>query len=132
MLRTPVLAGRAFESQDTQDGQLVAIVNDAFVTQYLKGNDPIGESVWLGRTKGGSAEIVNVVAEIRDDNDPRTGYPQIYVPFAQEPSADACLILRSQGNRRPSRSISCPKLGAESPPWIRDSRCSTQRRSTTA
>jgi hypothetical protein len=36
-----------------------------------------------------------VVAEIRNNSDPHTGYPQIYVPFAQEPSAEAYLITRS-------------------------------------
>src|SRR5437879_8471206 len=46
--------------------------------------------------KDSSAEIVGVVAEIRNDGDPHTGYPQIYVPFAQEPSAGAYLLLRPQ------------------------------------
>ncbi len=98
VLRTPVLAGRAFESRDAQDGRPVAIVNDAFVAQYLKGKNPIGEPVWLSRIKDGSAEIVGVVAEIRNDTDPRTGYPQIYLPFAQMPSAGAYLVVRPQGN----------------------------------
>src|SRR5205807_4613674 len=69
----------------------------AFALQYLRGKNPIGESVWLSRMKDRSAEIVGVVAEIQYDSDPHTGYPQIYVPFAQEPSADAYLILRPQG-----------------------------------
>src|SRR5207249_12145623 len=54
--------------------------------------------VWLSRMKDGSAEIVGVVAEIRNDSDPHTGYPQIYVPFAQEPSAGAYLLLRPPSN----------------------------------
>ena len=98
VLRTPVLAGRTFETRDTQDRPPVAIVNDAFVAQYLKGKNPIGEPVWLGRMKNTPARIVGVVAEIRNDNDPRAGYPQIYIPFAQEPSADAYFLLRPQGN----------------------------------
>jgi len=98
VLRTPVLAGRIFESRDTQDGPLVAIVNDAFVSQYLRGKNPIGQSVRLSRMKDSSAEIVGVVAEIRNDGDPHIGYPQIYVPFAQEPSAGAYLLLRPPSN----------------------------------
>jgi putative ABC transport system permease protein len=95
-LRTPVLTGRAFEARDSQGERLVAIVNDAFVSKYLPGKNPIGQSAWLSRMKDRSAEIVGVVAEIREDTDPHRGYPQIYVPFAQEPSADAYLILRPQ------------------------------------
>ena len=32
------------------------------------------------------------------ERDPHTGYPQIYVPFAQEPSAAAYLLLRPQSS----------------------------------
>ena len=96
MLRTPVLAGRVFEARDSQDGRLVAVVNEAFVSQYLREKNPIGVPVWLSRMKDRSAEIVGVVAEIREDSDQHTGYPQIYVPFAQEPSAEAYLIVRLQ------------------------------------
>ena len=98
VLRTPVLAGRTFEARDTQDGPPVAIVNDAFAACYLRGKNPIGESVWLDRMKGTPARIVGVVAEIRNDGDPHTGYPQIYVPFAQNPSAGAYLLLRPQAS----------------------------------
>ena len=96
MLRTPVLAGRVFEARDSQEGRLVAVVNEAFVSQYLREKNPIGVPVWLSRMKDRSAEIVGVVAEIREDSDQHTGYPQIYVPFAQEPSAEAYLIVRLQ------------------------------------
>ena len=95
-LRTPVLAGRVFEPRDSYNGPLVAIVNDALVSQYLQGKNPIGQSVWLSRVKDRAAKIVGVVAEVRTDSDPHMGHPQIYVPFAQEPSADAYLILRPQ------------------------------------
>ena len=72
----------------------MAIVNDAFVSQYLPGKNPIGQSVRLSRMKDRSAEIVGVVAEIREESDPHTGYPQIYVPFAQEPSDVAYVLMR--------------------------------------
>jgi putative ABC transport system permease protein len=97
VLRTPVLAGRAFEPRDAQNGPRVAIVNDAFVSQYFREKNPMGQAVWLSR-QDASAEIVGVVAEIRNNSDPHTGYPQIYVPFAQEPSAAAYLLLRPQSS----------------------------------
>jgi hypothetical protein len=82
-LRTPVLVGRVFEDRDGPESNLVAIVNDAFVSQYMRGENPIGRSVQLGRLKDHSAEIVGVVAEIRNDSNPRAGLAQVYVPFEQ-------------------------------------------------
>jgi putative ABC transport system permease protein len=97
-LRTPVLSGRAFETRDIQDDRLVAIVNDTFVAQYLRGTNPVGQAIVLGRMKDRSAEVVGVVAEIREDSDPQRGYPQVYVPFAQAVPQEAYLLMRAPGD----------------------------------
>ena len=41
-LGIPLLRGRSFSTADTMDAQHVAIVNQAFVSRYLPGLDPIG------------------------------------------------------------------------------------------
>jgi ABC-type antimicrobial peptide transport system permease subunit len=94
IMRMPVLSGRAFGARDVQNGRLVTIVNDAFVAQYLKGLNPIGQQVRLSKMKNLPAEIVGVVGEIRMDSDPHRGNPQAYVPFAQSPTSDAYLVVR--------------------------------------
>ena len=95
ILKTPLIAGRAFDRSNAPDRHLAAIVNDSFAKQYFPGVDPIGRVMQLGRMDKRDATIVGVVTEIRETNDAQKNYPQIYVPFAQAPTADAFLIVRT-------------------------------------
>ncbi len=84
-----------YNPRDSQDARLVAIINDAFASQFLRGKDAIGQSVWLGAKAARPVEIIGVVAGIRG-SDLRAGQPQIYVPFAQDPSSYAYFMVRQQ------------------------------------
>jgi putative ABC transport system permease protein len=91
----PVLRGRAFDERDTSASPPVVIVNQAFVDQFFKAEDPIGARILIG---GGAAnmrdlaeepirEIVGVVGSVRNGglaNDPGA---IMYMPQAQEPDA---------------------------------------------
>jgi predicted permease len=96
-MRIPLISGRAFDTRDAQNARLVVIINDALATQYLDGGNPVGQELRLGRLQDRAAEIVGVVREIRNGPDVHRGSPQVYVPFAQSPSADAYLIARPRG-----------------------------------
>jgi len=88
-------AGRTFSTTDEEGGPPVAIVNEAFVRRYFPDEDPIGQRVDIGRFRGEwiekslegpGAEIVGVVADIREISlrtDPRR---TVYVPAAQAPT----------------------------------------------
>ena len=52
-LATPLLAGRDFNERDTPNSPKVAIVNQSFVKQFLKGANPIGKRM---RTETGPGE----------------------------------------------------------------------------
>jgi putative ABC transport system permease protein len=56
-------AGRDFDAGDRLGGGHVAIVNEAFVRQYLPGRPALGERVRLGREGGPSHTIVGVVSD---------------------------------------------------------------------
>ena len=100
----PVVRGRAFDDdRDTGNSPPVIIVNQAFVKQYFKDGDPIGERIHVG---GGMAnmpeiatepirEIVGIVGDVRAGgigNDPG---PTMYMPLAQEPDALNALMQAS-------------------------------------
>ena len=75
--------GRDFSPSD-RTGQQVAIVNQAFVQQYLRGRNPLGatiRSAWDADTV--VMQVVGVVGDARymDLRDPAP--PMIYVPLAQ-------------------------------------------------
>ncbi len=96
VLRTPLLKGRAFSASDTESAPLVAVVNDAFVARHIRGENPIGQKVQLARLRSREAEIVGVVAEIREGGESLRdkGVAQLYVPFAQAATSDGYVLLR--------------------------------------
>ncbi|MEO5897797.1 MAG: ABC transporter permease [Vicinamibacterales bacterium] len=70
VLKTPILAGRAFTAGDLASGGEVAIVDQGFVDQVLEGRNPIGQQVRLverddaARDPNPWYEIVGVVKEL--------------------------------------------------------------------
>ena len=81
---TPLRRGRDFTAADHVGSQPVAVVNDAFVRQYLSGEQPIGQRVRLGFDPGTRYEIVGVVGDAVYAT-PREGMlPTLYVPVAQQ------------------------------------------------
>ncbi len=99
----PVVRGRAFDDRDTGSSPPVIIVNQAWVKQYFKDGDPLGERILVG---GGAAnmkelttepvrEIVGVVGDVRAGgigNDPG---PTMYMPQVQEPDGLNALMQAS-------------------------------------
>ena len=81
----PLVAGRDFSHEDTVSSPGVVIVNQALVQRYLKGTDPVGMRIKIGRF--GSANpwltVVGVTRDIRHGGlDSRAG-PHFYRPYTQ-------------------------------------------------
>jgi predicted permease len=100
-----VVGGRAFSAADTAAGESVAIVNQLAADRYFGGaSAAIGRQVTLsGRnTPAIAVTIVGIAADTRSPNITVTS-PQIYVPFAQQPSAAMTSLVRSvaPGDRLP-------------------------------
>jgi putative ABC transport system permease protein len=85
-----VVRGRTFSDQDTATSVRVAMVNEEFVRQYLKGLDPLQQRLTIeqiipGLPKLGPAvdwQIVGVFHDVRSFG-LRQEQPEIDVPFAQ-------------------------------------------------
>jgi putative ABC transport system permease protein len=74
----------------------VAVVNRAFVDQYLLGAGAVGKTVWLGdRAAGISAEIVGVVGNTRTDDLARAPAPEIYTSLLQQQAFSKHLVVRT-------------------------------------
>lgn len=88
-------AGRDFTTEDRRNSTAVAIVNDAFARRLLKGQDPIGARVMLGRD-GDIITIVGVVSDVVQDPRTRTvAGPEIFFPYAQETRWATYVVVRS-------------------------------------
>ena len=98
-LRIPVVAGRAFTEQDTQQGRGVIIINEALTRKYFPRENPIGQQILVGRIMGPifadtPREIVGVVGDTRDGGLGEPARPIYFEPLAQLP--DGIMALTNQ------------------------------------
>jgi putative ABC transport system permease protein len=98
-MRIPVLRGRAFTPADRTGTVPVVLINQTFVDRDWPGEDPIGKRVQLGAPDSPWRTIVGVVGDVRHSGLDTPPAPQIYLPIAQSPWADAlvALVVRSDG-----------------------------------
>jgi predicted permease len=103
----PLVAGREFESTDTQDAALVVILNEALAERLFPRRDPIGQRVaWTGDVlnfipvSGDWRTVVGVVGDTRSaalDAAPRAA---LYQPFDQEEVFAGSLVVRTNTDPR--------------------------------
>ncbi|MGB2985672.1 MAG: ABC transporter permease [Phycisphaerae bacterium] len=95
-LSVPLLRGRDFSAQDTENSPGVAIVNRAFADRYWPGQDPLGKRISREGAEGPFLEVVGVSKTVKHwliGEEPR---PYIYVPLTQNYRADfATLLVRT-------------------------------------
>jgi predicted permease len=75
-LRTPLLAGREFDTRDTPASPLAVIVNETFVERVFQGAAPIGRTVRLEVGVDQPGPVSHIVGLVRD-----TKYSSLREPF---------------------------------------------------
>jgi predicted permease len=106
VMQTPLRGGRFFTARDDENSPPVVLVDDIFVRQYFRGKNPIGKRLFIDSIDGRSAEIIGVVAHVKqwglsmDDTEPLRA--QLYFPFMQLPDKSmgtgVRVVVRSQGS----------------------------------
>jgi putative ABC transport system permease protein len=89
------ISGRDFSERDDPKSPPVVIINEAFVRQYLNGENPLGKTLTLGWGGDDPKEIIGVVGDVRHRSLSDTARPEMYVPQAQFPNAEITLLVRS-------------------------------------
>jgi putative ABC transport system permease protein len=86
-LGIPLRSGRAFTAADRAGSQPVAIVNDAFAREYLRGRDPLGVTMRLGdgEETPRQVHIVGVVGDVKHFGLEQETTIEVYVPIPQVP-----------------------------------------------
>jgi predicted permease len=115
------LKGREFDRTDTAGAPKVAVVNEAFVREFLPG-EAHPETRWLSfddsKPEGGSrTSIVGVVRDIRQDGIQQKIAPRVYLPFGQgeDPTFPPDTLVRTALPPAAVRAVvlrELPKLGA--------------------
>jgi putative ABC transport system permease protein len=103
VLRIPFKAGRAFSEVEINDARKVAVVNETFVSSYLRGENPIGRRVKLASLEALADpirepwfEIVGVVADVVNSGLQVSVQPEVWVPYTVTGSGAQVLLVRSQ------------------------------------
>jgi predicted permease len=86
----PLLEGRAFDDGDAAGRMPVIIVSRSFERRYFPGQSALGRRVHTS----GWRTIVGVVADVRMRDLDTTPLMQIYVPFWQNPTGSAAVVVR--------------------------------------
>jgi putative ABC transport system permease protein len=107
VLKTPILAGRAFAAADLAPGANVAIVDEGFVDQVLHGRNPIGQQVRFAqdpkdigvRPPNPWIEIVGVVKDLGMGSplDKQRG-AGLYLPASPDRFGQVYMIVHSRGD----------------------------------
>jgi predicted permease len=99
-----VLKGRSLDEHDTDTSTRVAMVNETFVSRFLPGVDPLGLRIVINDSRPvtsqgtpGEFQIVGVFHNVRGAGI-REDYPEIDVPFWQNPRPRASIALKTDGN----------------------------------
>jgi predicted permease len=109
-LHIPLLSGRTFTGEETARAAHMALVNRAFVKQFLGGADPIGQSVRSPMLKvdfsdfvsaenpDGWMQIIGVVDDARNDGLSRPVRPAIFLPYTLVLAPRMSLLGRAQSD----------------------------------
>ncbi|MGB6690653.1 MAG: ABC transporter permease [Terracidiphilus sp.] len=103
-LRTPMIAGRGFDANDTVDAPLVAIVNCKFAQNFFAGANPVGATFGIRQDAGKPDKLYRIVGLVEDTKyatlreDDR---PIAYLPVSQDPAPDLDLTMVVRSSQNP-------------------------------
>ena len=94
-LNIPLISGRGFTDQDTEQTTKVVVVNESMARQLWPGESPVGKRITIWRDEKFPREIVGIVGDTRASLDTEAG-SQMYVPYAQDANwTGMSLVIRT-------------------------------------
>ena len=87
IMKTPLLAGRFFSTQNDEHSPRVVVVDEVFAKKFFPGQVAVGKRIHL--KTGDLAEIIGVVAHVKqwglDSDDTQQLRAELYIPLVQMP-----------------------------------------------
>jgi len=96
-MRIPLLSGREFTLQDTETSQPVAVVNQALVDRYWRGQSPVGMRIQAGPK---SYTVVGVARNSNYHELNELSQPFVYLPTLQQYGPQQTIFVRVHGDPR--------------------------------
>ena len=99
VMQIPISRGRGFTEEDRKQSSPVAVINAEMARRHFAGEDPVGKrlslQVSLGEGEPAWREIVGVVGDVKHFGLDAEARPEIYVPYAQQPTSAMTMVVRS-------------------------------------
>ena len=108
-LHIKLVRGRLWSQAENEQGDFVAVVNEAFARRYWPQQDPIEQQLRLPSLKAsgpvlagspdsaGWRQVVGVIADLRNDGVDRPAVPAIYLPYTTFMGPRVQFEIRTQG-----------------------------------
>ena len=89
--------GRGFNEADTATAPTVVVINETMARRYWPGARAVGKRMMF--TAGDSwREVVGVIQDVRHWGLDRVVNPEVYMPFAQQPSPTLSIVIHTAGD----------------------------------
>jgi putative ABC transport system permease protein len=100
-MQIPLRAGRTFNERELTEERHVAIINQAFSDQYMKGANPIGQKAViymksLEESKNTPSEIIGVVGDVRQMGLNTPAEPTVYWPHPELVITEMTVVVRTE------------------------------------
>jgi putative ABC transport system permease protein len=108
----PLLTGRSFNEKDTGGSRRVAVVNQTFVRRFLKGANPIGQTLRTSPEPDFPStlyEIVGVIPDTKYDSLRSDTPPMTFAPASQFPAPGRGAAMMIHSNEPPALVIDSVK-----------------------
>lgn len=92
VMGTRILAGRAIDNNDRENGALVAVVSQLFAHQFFLDRDPVGQWITI---EGKKRQIIGVAENGFNEDIRERPAPYLYLPFTQMPVGDLVLMVET-------------------------------------
>jgi predicted lysophospholipase L1 biosynthesis ABC-type transport system permease subunit len=78
---------------------MTTVINQAMVRKFFAGEDPLGRQIEMDMTSFAvRMTVVGVVGDVRIDGMNRQVLPELYLPMAHQPSANAWVVAHARSN----------------------------------
>jgi len=99
VMKIPLLKGRLLRQEDFESSAPVALINVSLDRLAYGGTSSLGHHIALGHTADASFTIVGVVGDVRNLALEKDTWPEVYVPYWQDPSSVMTIAVRPKSDR---------------------------------
>ena len=95
VLKIPLIRGRLIQPTDTASSEQILVINEAAARHYWPGEEALGKRMKINKVE---RVVVGIVGDIRHLGPEQPVRQEAYIPFLQDSSIGASLVIRTHGD----------------------------------